>query len=421
MFKNIKFKIFYILLIVILVGQGAFSQENALELTLEEAIATALNQNLELQSEKAQIPIGEAGVAKANAIPNPEFFSIYAVGRNTDDLIGINQIFELGFKRKARKNVALAKLNVISSEVEQKAWELRNKVKLAFINLYIAQEKIKANQKIIENTKKLREIAQKRETAGKIPYTDLLQAESELLKAQTQLENAEIELKQAQTELIPLLNLPSAIQIQAVKLESSLGINEIITDNPDYKQETCIEELQKIAYSSRPELKIIETKKNVAKKEIILAKKNRIPDLELGAGIARINPESNQDLLLQANFDIPIWYRQQGEIKEAEKTIDKLGIDENALKKNIEAEVRKNFLDVSRLRFNLYQYDKKIIPVENEIIEKTRIRYELGKDPLVISLTAQKSYFDIVIEYLNILKDYHDSISRLEYGIGKPI
>lgn len=405
-------KVFLKLVLVILIfisTQASYAE--TLSLKLDEVINLTLKENPELKFERLKSEVGEAGIIISKAYPNPSLTTNSNLADNTYEILGVSQPLEFGYKKHFRIQVAKNELSLVNNAINQKNWDVRKRVIQLFTNLYISQKKLEAYQKMINNNEKLKNIAIKREKAGDITIIDVNQASVEYLKLQNLIDLEKAQMLKVQKSLNYNLNLPIDTEIIAQEL------NILETFNDNYLDQGLIE----TAKSNSFELKEILLEKDLSSSRLKLAKANRMPSLTLSSGVAYAKETNRVSAFIGAGLEIPLFYRQKGEIEKEKANINIQEYKKLSLQKKINADITSKALELKQLTSILLRNKKDIIPLQQDIIEKTRIRYQIGRDPLIISLQAQQEYLKLILDNLETIEKYQLKIVELEYLVGKPL
>jgi cobalt-zinc-cadmium efflux system outer membrane protein len=127
----------------------------ATRLTLDAAVAEALDRNLDLIATRAGVPIAEANLVTAGLRPNP----VFSVGADHLDWLGtgyneengagppeysarVDFLVELGAKRDRRIALAAEERAIAEAEVLDAVRGLKLDVQQAFIDVLLAQENL---------------------------------------------------------------------------------------------------------------------------------------------------------------------------------------------------------------------------------------------------------------------------------------
>lgn len=400
-------------------------------LTLEKAIDIAIQNNPQLKAAKAKLGINEAEIKTAKALPNPMIVSDSGIAEDTYRA-GIEQTIELGGKRRKRVALATAQQAVVQSEINEAVLSLRTEVRRAYTQLYLGQERQEAYEEILQNTEKLLDITQRREQAGDISKLDVLQADITVVNAKNDLQTLVNQLIEARNQLNNLLNQPLGTtltlappalfpQYVTEKGPSSGKLEERPLKAEVQKTDFNLDKLIETALATRPEITQNQNSQEAAKKQLTLAKANRIPNLSLTAGPDIVVPrggENRFNAFFIANMELPLWNRQQGPIQKALAEQVQLQEEQAALKNKLILEVTNAYNSFFANQNRVMRYETELFPKAQEVVEKSRRSFEEGKSSILIPLNAQQAYINTRLGYLQAMADMQNAISDLERAVG---
>ena len=104
-----------IILLMFLCQSATFAIEDVKKVDLEEAMNSAIKNNIDLQAAQIDINIAKNNIKAANRLQNPSFDAFYnfgASGWTEPRQLGLSQTVEIA-KRKARKNLAESNLKLV--------------------------------------------------------------------------------------------------------------------------------------------------------------------------------------------------------------------------------------------------------------------------------------------------------------------
>ena len=165
---------FYLLPVVVVSTLGA---QNSV-LTLKQAEALYLAQNPMLEAGKDSIEAAEARHIQAGIRPNPELnFSQEGVSSGPENasvfndqefILWATQRFELGGKRRHRREVSETGIEITRAEFEDSIRQGRARVREAYLASVFAQEKATLSGQQLESFHRVKEIHQQRLAAGDV-------------------------------------------------------------------------------------------------------------------------------------------------------------------------------------------------------------------------------------------------------------
>ncbi|SFJ60143.1 TolC family protein [Myroides guanonis] len=408
---------------------AAAQPKEKLLLTKQEAESLFLHQNLELLASRLEISQAEAQLLQSKFWPNPTF-SISDVnlwknstveeqppiinewGKTTQFSLEIEQIIQTAGKR--RKNLALKNLTVKEKEYEfeivlrQLKLDLRNTLtKLQFQNAI----QILYKEQIV-STDKLIQAYQSQLKQGNISQAEYIRLKAAAMLFKKELTEATKEYESASANLKTLLGLSSNYDIE---ITESLEI-------PKTKvSEIEIENLTHQANESLPEILLAKNFGLQADKQLAIEKADCVPDLAFSVSYDRAGNIMQNFVGVGLSFDLPVFNRNKGAIKEAQLEIEKQAFE-------YENKIIQNSNDIQEA-FNHYKQSL-------ELYTSIEPDYEATLDLLISSYhqnfinknVSLISYLDFVDAYLEnktlILetqKDLIDNFELLKFTTGKEL
>ena len=185
------------------------------QITLEQAIQTALNENLELKAIRERIHVFRARLDGIALIGNPALATEVLPGDTGETNVELTKSFQLGGQRGHRKRLAQSNISKVNAEIANAERKLHLAVKLAFYELLLIQEKQRLAKEIVQLSEQVLEIATIQFEAGEISVTEVNLAKitrQGALRAQMGLEN---QRESAQVELNSLMGTPIERQLIA--------------------------------------------------------------------------------------------------------------------------------------------------------------------------------------------------------------
>ena len=128
-------------IVLIALSSGASCIEEITKISIQEAINIAVENSMELQSQKLNVQIAKNNIKAANRLQNPSIdtnWMIGSAGKGNPHGIGVTQMIEV-FKRKHRKKSAQASFEVSDETARYKNFDLKMDVREAYINLVSAK------------------------------------------------------------------------------------------------------------------------------------------------------------------------------------------------------------------------------------------------------------------------------------------
>lgn len=413
MVKDMK-RTIVILLALLFCGQTAWSRQ----ITLDEAITSSIENNPQIQSERAKIGISDAQIKTAGLLTNPKMVLDASVADKSYKG-GIEQTIQLGGKIKKRVNIAKQQKEVTLQEIAMAIIDLRSQVRTAYIQLYSAQEKLNTEYEILKISKTMADIANKKEIAGDIAKLDVLQAEILEINTRSDIEAIKLEKNKAINNLSFYLGevLPEDIELVKPEIKVDYGKSEI-------DDKSVVEILVKEAKDNRPELKriskLLEQNLQIEK----LARATAVPDLTLAVGpnIMMENTDNGDvthfSVYSTLSMDLPVFNHGQTALKEAKAERVKLEKDFKSQENKVELEVKNAYASVVRTSNMVKIYEAELLPKTKDIMSKSEKSFKEGKSDILMLLTSQEAYEKSRNGYIDAISNYQKSLSDLERALG---
>lgn len=398
------------------IGHGTPNVKKTNVLSLQESLDFALKNNHHIKSALATLPIIEANLIIAKYFPNP------TISSNSEVVKGgsfhpaeLWQTLELGRKRHWRVQIAKEQISKAELEISKTIWEIHTQVHVGYADLVIGNELYELAKDRTEFYKILADVAEKRFKAGDISQLELKRAEMELLSSENSLSDFSGKLKKAEVEFNHLLG--NEVN-QEVRLKDYLDLSPKMK----LKNYPGIESILGEALSKRLEIAILERDYGIARAQLKKAKYERIPNLSVGGGAVR--PSYRDGIwgpFFGAQFEVPIFNRKQGEIKQAKAQIEYLKNEEERIKHDISIDVANSVRDLEVREDQVDRFQEKLIGDSQDVLKMILTGYKKGKLSFTDVLNAEQTDRNIKQKYLESLYDYQFALSSLEYAVGVPL
>lgn len=423
-------KIFFTLTCVIsTMSYGQQTDNTILQLSKEQAEALFLEQNLDILAKRMEISQAEAQLLQARLWPNPTFeiaevnlwktrnieeqpilFGNY--GETQQFALHLEQLIQTGGKR--RKNIALQKLTIeektqeFESVLRAAKLELRN----TFSQLQVLQQQKLIFEKQIDNTKSLI-VAYK----NQLDHGNISQAEFIRLKA------AELQFKK---ELMSINNdLEEALKDLKNFINIGRYTNIIITDPLSVPAKELSEiELENwiiTAQEQHPDALLSKNLEQQSLKKLEIEKAERVPDITLGVDYDRGGGIMTDFVGFGISFDLPIFDRNKGNIKEAKLDIEIAKLETqnkmNELANDI-VEAFRNYYHANELYKDIdSDYESQL----DNLLEAYNKNFQKRNVSLIEYLDFVEAYIDNKTILLETKKDLTDHYEKLQFAIGKEL
>src|SRR5262245_16447219 len=315
--------------------------------SFEQLAQTALAQNKSLQAAREQLRQAEGRLKQAQLRPNPTL----DVSRTTDVVfanegeagfgITLSQPFELGGKRGKRVQVAEAEVELATAEIADAERQLIGQLRTAYLRAAETSARLNFFERNRGLNQQMAQLMAVRLSSGDASRLEshLLQAENNRIEAQrlsaeSQLMQENLDLRRlagmSPTELVSLLPLPTTV---------------VASGNTE-------EGLIETAFGNRPDLRAAQIREALANAGVTLARAQVAPTIVGSVRYARdpnissfgtaTQPRTfERDSVLEfgVSIPLPLWNREQGNIREAASKVTQATAERKALENMIRMEV----------------------------------------------------------------------------------
>ncbi|MDR3459608.1 MAG: TolC family protein [Verrucomicrobiae bacterium] len=389
-------------------------------LSLSQAREIAFERNWDLLAAKSGLDAAQAQLLVVKEFPNPTFsYSTAKIGahesstpmgndlsgRSYDTIFAVNQLIEIGGKRRDRKASAQAGVTGARARFHDARRLLDQGVTKAYLAAALAGE----NARILNASSQLLQhevaIAQTRLTAGDISEADEKQMENNADVFALQAKSAEAAAKQARIAVEILLGSgqPKGDWLPADTLEQMA-----ITAPPSTESKTNV---------LRPDVLAAEADLNQSKYDLKLQQAMRIPDPTLTVGEEHNPPGGGppvNTLLVGVSFPLPLWNWNRGEIKAAQATVDKNALALAKAKAQAAADLANARAEFQEAAERLERYQQQILPKSEKVRESVAFAYEKGGASLVDLLEAERADNDARLATAQAQADAASAVADLK-------
>lgn len=395
-------------------------------MTLDDAIARLLNNNLDLRAKRLELPQAQADVQAAGQRANPLYFlsannlpyQPYSPGRfgAVQYAPTLVQPFDVNDKRGARIQAASQAVRVLEAQY-------LNAVRLAIDELYAAYTDVI----VARETARYAEVSltSARTLLDALPPDARGQpiSASDRMHLAIQYETASLDLDQARNELLSAKHLLGALL--AIPREAAGQIEVRGRIRPPEIPLPARDELVRMALSSRPDIQAYRLGIARAEADVHVSRKERIDDVFVVyspfvfQNNVPIGKQNVTSFSLGVMGSIPIFDRNQGEIRRAEVNVAQTRSALASIERDAVAEVERALLEYESSSRAVERIEQIILPES----ERARIaafqHYDAGRTTTVEYLFALRERNEVARRYRDALVRRRRSMLRLNTAVGR--
>jgi cobalt-zinc-cadmium efflux system outer membrane protein len=388
------------------INSNTQKQPRIQELTLEKAVAAALENNPDLNVSKFNTRVAESDKQQASFFPNPELGFEYEDFNHPERTLAIGYLIELGGKRGHRMKVADAGVELADIEFDAARVDTIYETANAFIDVLIAQESLRITKEKEKLAEQVYATSIERVLAGRV-------SPMEQVTAEIKRNNSSIEVQIAEDELlIARTNLAAMWGGSTDDFRTAGGAFDCVQAIPPFETLTAVMENAPIIRAKLAEIKLAET-------SLDLEKSNRIPDLTIAGGIKDVDEEDDTIYLVGLSIPIPLFDRNQAGIARAAAEVDQQAAALSAEKKRLlkDLKIAYQTLKTAYQQVNTIKTD--ILPAAQRVLDAVKEGYREGAFSFLDMLEAQSTLYESHESYVQSLGKYHIAVIDLEKVLGR--
>lgn len=403
------------------------AQPAARTLTIAEAVAEAVENNLSVLAERANIPVAEATLITARLKPNPvlslgaDHLDVLGTRYNTINNAGPNEInaridflIERAHKREFRVETAQFNRQLAEARLAEAIRALRVNVISACVDLIQAKANLTLAEEILKNYQELFQINEARVNAGSVSPLELVRSRVAMLQFKNQVQRAQLGVTRARTRVQGLLG-PQALG-QRIDIAGELKVPLAPATLP-------LEKLEQLAVESRPELQTVRLNQMRSAAELKLQLANAKTDYTYGTEYRRqqgVNGTSNS-MGVFLSVPLAVNNKNQGEIARVEAEQRLYARQLEALAANARNEVRAAYDSFVASRELVESIERDLLDNARKARDTAGYVYRAGASSLLEFLDAQRALNDSMQSYQEALGDYRRAVVNLNASVNKEI
>lgn len=299
-------------------------------LTESEVLAQLGDASPRVQAARAAVDIARADVLAAGRWPNPRAtFNREAVAGITENMVTVSQVLPVTGRRGLDVRAANERVEASTSRAGDQIRRFRADLRLAFNDLWTAQERERELARSRDRLTELAGILGKREAAGEAAGFDRLRAEREVLDVDAARAMATVERRQAQALLASFLTAPrDATAIEVVRPPAPPGTVP------------SVDELMTRAERSRGALAALAWEQRAAGFAEQAAARRAIPEPEIVGGTKSSNvADGDIGSVISVHVAVPLFDRGQPEKAAAQARGRQARAEADVLRQTIRAQI----------------------------------------------------------------------------------
>lgn len=409
---------FILLIIFLSIQVSVFAQ--VVNVDLESMVEIGLEKNADLKILRMELNTYEKDIKIANQLKNPHIQSNIVTGNialGNASQAGVALPIEI-MKRGIRKKIAQQKYSIKETELKQAEHNFKIEVMRAYFDVLYAKSVYNIQEERLKLFKNLVKI-----TTDKPKYNsyeiDNLKADIQYGQQQIEVNRAKSNVLAKQFDLNKILNTGDDKIMYDTKEASLLGNCAFLNiELPEYNF------LENIALQYSYRVKLSQKEIDQSEMEIVQAKRQRIPDLNLAGGYAwqahRNAINEYGGAYVGVGINLPILYTYTPDIQKAEIYLERSRVTKKAYEHQLKYELKKDY-NIFKYSAENMSYAKKILSDSDKIVKLSTEGYVKGKNNYTDLVINENGHQEILSLYLTAMSKHFYSYLELMQDIGHDI
>ena len=394
----------------------AYGQPKDTVLSFTQAKARLMKANLSLLASYYDINIAKAGVIQARVWDNPYFVfngDLYSNEENeyfhfrNQHLLQIEQTFSYAGKHTNTVKLARVGVEMAEKQMEDVLRSLLFEMGNTYCDLAALQEKQFLYQQVILSYDKLMAATRKQLELGAISLTEALRLESEYVTVKTDAIANYNEKEKVISDLRILLRFPQ---------DTTFTVEQKI---PITAQEFDANALAEQAVTLRPDVQVKKFDKKYQERNLKLQKSTSVPDLKLAyqprdRGSNYVRPYQGFNI----EFNIPLFDRNQGGIKQAEFSLQKSVLEFQQIENQVRNEVVASYNRYRSSNAGLANYKPEFIDQLRQLNKSTNENFQKRNISLLQFIDQQRIFIQTNLQLIELKQQFLNNVNELNFSVG---
>ena len=394
----------------------AYGQPKDTVLSFTQAKARLMKANLSLLASYYDINIAKAGVIQARVWDNPYFVfngDLYSNEENeyfhfrNQHLLQIEQTFSYAGKHTNTVKLARVGVEMAEKQMEDVLRSLLFEMGNTYCDLAALQEKQFLYQQVILSYDKLMAATRKQLELGAISLTEALRLESEYVTVKTDAIANYNEKEKVISDLRILLRFPQ---------DTTFTVEQKI---PITAQEFDANALAEQAVTLRPDVQVKKFVKKYQERNLKLQKSTSVPDLKLAyqprdRGSNYVRPYQGFNI----EFNIPLFDRNQGGIKQAEFSLQKSVLEFQQIENQVRNEVVASYNRYRSSNAGLANYKPEFIDQLRQLNKSTNENFQKRNISLLQFIDQQRIFIQTNLQLIELKQQFLNNVNELNFSVG---
>jgi len=388
-------------------------------LTLETALAEALDRNPDLVALRRMSDVSTYRPAQERALPPPmlegqawqwPINTLNPANTNMYMLTASQDLPGRG-KRALRAAVAEKDVDIARNDVAVRTRDVLNDVRRIYAELVLARKEIEIHEANADLLRQFADMSTAKYETGRISQQDVLKAIVELSRLHQDLVTLNERASLAEAGLNTLLGRSP---------EATIGL----LDEPRVAQAVPTSaDLQKLALDQQPALHAAVLERERAEAARAVVNREYKPDFFVAAGYM-LTPQGRDAWTGSFGLTWPTapWSKKRidAQVAQADAEIEAARARERASESRIRLEVQNAYLRLQSAQSRARLLESTVIPQSQQALDGARLAYQTDRADVLTLIDGRRILLDAQVGYYEALRDAAQAASDLERAVGVP-
>lgn len=375
-------------------------------LTLAELEEMAFRNNPTLAMAAARMNVARGKQVQAGLYPNPVagYHATEIGNRGTAGQQGafVSQRFITGGKLQLDQAIAGKEIDEAHFRFHAQEQRVLSDVRIRFYDTLVAQRRValttelaRIGENVVKATEQLIEGRQGTEN-------DLLQAEIRADESHILFDNAVNERVASWRRLVAVVGVPG--------MDDRPLDGQLDADLSHFDWDTCCSTV----FGNNPTLNAARARAERSRIVIHRARKEPIPNIDLSVSVRHHNITDSDVANVQLGIPLPVFNRNQGNIRSAEAEWVAACSEVKRIELSLQDRLAVAWRQYANANQQTDRYSKRMVPRAKRSLSLVTDGYKKGQVEYLTLLTAQQTYLQVNLSYLDALRELRSASSTIE-------
>lgn len=375
-------------------------------LTLAEAERAAVASSPVIRELEARIKAARCACVQARLPPNPTAGYVASEvgneGQAGQQGAFVGQQFLRGGKLTYAQAVAAKEARRLEQVLAVERLRLLTSVRTGMLNVSLAQREVELARKLVEVSKDAVETSQQLVEAGE-------GRKSEVLQAQIEQRRAAVRLRQAETKLTSQWRGLAALLMSQDETPPLIDF-----DSERLLHHASWEETRRRVLAASPQIAQQVAAIEKARCEVAYQRSLAVSDINAQFSVQYDDATGDTVTGVQIGMPIRFWNRNQGGVGQAASNLTASKRRLEAVEQSLSRRLAKTYGSYQTARLQVEAIQQDLLPAAEENLDLSAASYRAGESTYIEMLTAQRTLFQVSLEYLASLGRLNATSQLLE-------